>query len=198
MRSETELLTEFQSSRPQAALEDLFERYADKIYRLAIGLLGDADAAEDIVQETFLAALDHRLSFVGRSSLGTWLYRIAYNAAISSLRRRREEPLSEESDESDDGDALPMPKSLGDWALTPENLLVDAQTRARLDDAAQRLPQKLRAVFLLRDVEELSTEATAEVLGLTGSAVKVRLHRARLLLREALAPAFGSPEPRGV
>src|SRR5512136_1096841 len=96
MSEETELVAALQSDQPEAALGLLFERYADRIYRLALGILGDPGSAEDVVQDTFLAALTHRQQFEGRSSLATWLYRIATNASLSRLRKRSPLPLPEE------------------------------------------------------------------------------------------------------
>jgi RNA polymerase sigma-70 factor, ECF subfamily len=186
--SEKDLLALFQSSDPAVALTELFETYADPIYRLAVQLLGDPTAAEDVVQETFVSALTHRTSFEGRSKLSSWLYRIAYNAALGRLREKRTEPLPE--DEPDDDSPLPLPRSLVEWDLTPEQLQADDEAAEYLQEAVQSLPLKYRVVFFLRDMEDQSTEQTAEVLGLTETAVKVRLHRARLALREKLSEYF--------
>ncbi len=186
--TENELLIRFQSSDPSSAIAELFETYADPIYRLAMQLLGDPAAAEDVVQETFISAITHRESFEGRSKLSSWLYRIAYNAAIGRLRARQTEPLPEE--EPDDESPAPMPHSLVDWNLTPEQLQQNSEAAEVLQKAILKLPMKYRVVFFLRDMEDQSTEQTAEVLGLTETAVKVRLHRARLALREALTDYF--------
>lgn len=186
--TENELLIRFQSSDPSSAIAELFETYADPIYRLAMQLLGDPAGAEDVVQETFISAITHRESFEGRSKLSSWLYRIAYNAAIGRLRARQMEPLPE--DEPDDESPAPLPHSLVDWNLTPEQLHQDSEAAEVLQKAILKLPMKYRVVFFLRDMEDQSTEQTAEVLGLTETAVKVRLHRARLALREALSEYF--------
>ena len=186
--TENELLIRFQSSDPSSAIAELFETYADPIYRLAMQLLGDPAGAEDVVQETFISAITHRESFEGRSKLSSWLYRIAYNAAIGRLRARQMEPLPE--DEPDDESPAPLPHSLVDWNLTPEQLHQDSEAAEVLQKAILKLPMKYRVVFFLRDMEDQSTEQTAEVLGLTETAVKVRLHRARLALREALSDYF--------
>jgi RNA polymerase sigma-70 factor (ECF subfamily) len=172
-----------------AALSALFEAYADRIYRLALGLLRDPAAAEDIVQETFLSALTHLDRFEGRSSVGTWLYRVAYNASMNRLRRSQEESLPLEDAEAGEAD-IPLPQALVEWRLTPEAILGDTETRVQLEAAIGALPTSLRAVFMLRDIEELSTEETAEALGISAGAAKVRLHRARLTLRERLAGYF--------
>jgi RNA polymerase sigma-70 factor (ECF subfamily) len=185
---ETELLVRFQSSDPSSAIAELFEAYADPIYRLAMQLLGDPSAAEDVVQETFISAITHRETFEGRSKLSSWLYRIAYNAAMGRLRARPEEPLPE--DEPDDENPAPLPRNLVDWNVTPEQLQQDTEAAEIMQKAIASLPAKYRVVFFLRDVEGQSTEQTAEVLGLTETAVKVRLHRARLALRELLSDYF--------
>jgi RNA polymerase sigma-70 factor (ECF subfamily) len=185
---ESDLVAGFKSSDPARALTDLFEAYADPIYRLAVQLLGDPSAAEDVVQETFTSAITHRETFEGRSKISSWLYRIAYNAAMGRLRARHEEPLQE--DEPDDDTPASLPRSLVEWNLTPEQMLADAEAADQMEKAIQALPLKYRVVFFLRDMEDQSTEQTAEVLGLTETAVKVRLHRARLALRETLAEYF--------
>ncbi|MEJ2216938.1 MAG: sigma-70 family RNA polymerase sigma factor [Gemmatimonadota bacterium] len=166
-----------------AALGALFERYADRIYRLAVGLLHEPAEAEDVVQESFVKALTNLDRFEGRSGIGTWLYRVAYNAAMDRLRRRGREPATESGD-------MPSPHSMVDWSSTPEALLLDNEARAALDAATDTLSASLRAVFILRDVEGLSTSEAAEALGISESAAKVRLHRARLQLRERLSEYF--------
>jgi RNA polymerase sigma-70 factor (ECF subfamily) len=186
--AENELLTRFQSSDPSSAVAELFEAYADPIYRLALQLLGDPSLAEDVVQETFVSAIAHRETFEGRSKLSSWLYRIAYNAAMGRLRARQEEPLPEE--EPEDESPAPLPHSLVDWTMTPEQLQQDSEAAGVMQKAIAALPGKYRVVFFLRDMEGQSTEQTAGILGLTETAVKVRLHRARLALREALSGYF--------
>jgi RNA polymerase sigma-70 factor (ECF subfamily) len=186
MTEENDLLARFQSANPAEAAADLFRLYADRIYHLALGLLGDESLAEDVVQETFLAALKNRHQFQGRSSLSTWLYRIAFNEAHEILRKRVEAPLEEENDEDDEA-PYPHPEILADWNFSPEEKLSDRELRHQMDKAIRELPESLRTVFLLRDVDDLSTEEAAETLGLSPGAIKVRLHRARLRLRESLA-----------
>jgi RNA polymerase sigma-70 factor (ECF subfamily) len=166
------------------ALTALFESYADRIYRLAEGLLHDAAEAEDVVQESFVKALTNLDRFEGRSGIGTWLYRVAYNTAMDRLRKRGRATLAYE------GDAVALPHSLVDWSSTPEEQLLDNEARTALDTATDTLSAPLRAVFLLRDVEGLSTSDAAEALGISESAAKVRLHRARLQLRERLSEYF--------
>jgi RNA polymerase sigma-70 factor (ECF subfamily) len=187
---EAELLAKFHSEDPRAALATLFETYADPIYRLALSILADPDMAEDIVQETFLAALTHRQQFEGRSKISTWLYRIAYNASHDRLRKKVEEPLPEEEPDPDDNISIPLPKALVEWRWLPEEILANHEARHELEKAVSALPESLRVVFLLRDIEALSTEETAEATGISDGAVKVRLHRARMELRERLSGYF--------
>lgn len=145
--------------------------------------------AEEVLQETFISAFKALGGFEGRSQLGTWLYRIAYNAALMRLRRRR--PPTESLDEplvTEEGESLP--RQFVDWGSIPDNLLLNQELRTVLSGALATLPETLRSVFVLRDIEGLSTLETADALGLTETNVKVRLHRARLALREKLSGYF--------
>lgn len=173
--------------RDADAFTYLFETYSDRVYRLAFGLLENEDDAESVVQETFLSLFERLDQFEGRSKLSTWLYRVAYNKGVDLLRKRRPDTVVEADLEDDE---LPAPVILADWSQWPERLLSEAEIAAELDKAISSLPEKYRAIFLLREVEGLSTTETAQITNLTGSAVKVRLHRARLLLRERLAESL--------
>jgi RNA polymerase sigma-70 factor (ECF subfamily) len=188
----TPSIESLRSGDPQA-LSALFEIHADRVYRLAFGLLRERQAAEDVVQETFLSAMTHLHQFEGRSSLGTWLYRVAYNASLTRLREKPTDTLP--PDEPEAGEP-PLPRALIEWDLTPEEMLMDGEAHRHLDAAIARLPEALRAAFLVRDVEGLSTLEAAETLGISEGAVKVRLHRARLMLREHLAEYFGERAAR--
>ena len=180
------LLTDLRNREPDA-FAYLFEHYSDKIYRLAISMLKQEAAAEGVVQDTFLRLIERLDQFEERSQLGTWLYRIAYNLTVDRLRKRK--PELELGDEPEDG-RLTAPVNLVDWQQWPENLLADAEVTAALDDAIAALPEKFRIVFILREVEGLSTQETAEITGLSLNATKVRLHRARLFLREHLTQSL--------
>lgn len=173
--------------RDAQAFTTLFELYSDKIYRLSLSLLKDETAAEGVVQDAFLRLIERLDQFEGRSSLGTWLYRVAYNLSVDRLRQRKPDVVLE--DEVGDG-RLPLPIHVIDWTQWPEQLLTDAEVSAELDKAIAALPEKFRVVFVLREVEGLSTEETAQITGLTLSATKVRLHRARLFLREQLTQSL--------
>lgn len=173
--------------RDAAAFAQLFDAYSDKVYRLAVGLLGDEDEAEGVVQDTFMRLLDRLDQFEGRARLGTWLYRVAYNLSIDQIRKRgRALSLVDDLDD----DQIPLPAVFADWRDAPEVWLDSAELSEKLDQAIASLPPKLRAVFILREIEGATTAECAQVLGISEGAAKVRLHRARLLLRERLAEYF--------
>jgi RNA polymerase sigma-70 factor (ECF subfamily) len=173
----------------QAAYAQLVEENAARIYRLALRMMGNEADAEDVLQETFLSAFKSIESFEARSSLSTWLYRIASNAALMRLRRNEPDQVSvDEPIESDDGDLIP--RQFFDFCCLPEEDFLREEARAEMMRAVDELPHPLRSVFALRDIEGLSTEETANALGLSISAVKSRLMRARLKLRERLSLYF--------
>jgi RNA polymerase sigma-70 factor, ECF subfamily len=166
------------------------ETYSAQVYRLGLKILNDPQDAEDILQETFLKAYRAIPTFEGRSSLSTWLYRIAVNEALMVVRKRHPETVSVDEDvETEDGEA--EPREIVDWCCLPENELLSGEGRKFMNAAIQRLPAGLRVVFVLRDIEGLSIHETAEALSLTETAVKTRLLRARLNLREQLSKYYG-------
>lgn len=174
----------------RAEFARLVEAYSPMIFRLGLKMLNNPQDAEDILQETFIKAYRHIGNFDGRSNVSTWLYRIATNEALMSIRRKRPETIS--FDVPSIYDTEPQePLQIVDWCCLPEDEFLTSEGRARLDDAANRLPTSLRVVFVLRDIEGLSTRETAEVLEISEMAVKTRLSRARLRLREDLSEYFG-------
>jgi RNA polymerase sigma-70 factor (ECF subfamily) len=168
----------------------LVDAYSTQIYRLALKMLADEQDAEDVLQNTFMKALQSIKKFEGRSSLSTWLYRIAVNEALMALRRHKP-TVSVAMDYEDDENEIQHPTQFTDWCCLPEKDLLSAEAKKHLDKAIQRLPEKLRVVFLLRDVEGLSIRETSEALDLTETAIKTRLLRARLNLREQLSSYYG-------
>jgi RNA polymerase sigma-70 factor (ECF subfamily) len=160
--------------------------HSTNVYNLALKLTGDPAAAEDVLQETFLSAFRSIARFEAKSQLSTWLYRIAYNAALMRLRRRQVETVSLDEPVEDDEGVL-QPRDFADWSENPERAVLDAEMRRVMDEAVGTLSETLRSVFVLRDVNGLSTAQTAQVLGLSEEAVKSRLLRARLALREKLS-----------
>jgi RNA polymerase sigma-70 factor (ECF subfamily) len=176
-----------------ACLGGFFEAWGDRLYRLAFRLTGDPATAEDVVQEAFLKLMRGADRIEGRSGLATWLYRVAYNASLDRLRERKALlQLPEDEHEA----PLPLPTVLTPLPRSPEALLRDAETREALERAITELPHAQRAAFLLRDVEGLTTAEAAEALGLSEANLKVRLHRARLQLRERLAAFAASRQGR--
>ena len=166
----------------------LVDLSSGQIFRLLLRMLNNELDAEDALQETYIKAFQALPAFEGRSSLKTWLYRIAANEALMILRKRKPEPRTIEIDE--DNEELDAPHEIVDWCCAPERELLSQETRSKLVAAAQKLTDNLRMVFLLRDVEGLSGEETAEVLGLSVDVVKTRLLRARLKLRDELSAYF--------
>lgn len=176
-------------SGQQAAFAEIVERYSGTMYNLALRMVNNPQEAEEILQESFISAFRSLEQFEGRSKLSTWLYRIAYNASLMRLRRRQ--PPTESLDEpqlTDDGDLVP--RQFVDWGSLPEQVVMGRELRSLLGASLMALPESLRSVFVLRDIEGLSTAEVAQALGLTETNVKVRLHRARLALREKLSGYF--------
>lgn len=168
----------------------LVDTYSPNIYRLALKMLDQPQDAEDVLQETFLKAYRGLKNFDGRARLSTWLFRIATNEALMLLRKHKPDFVSiDEPVESEDGEQEPV--QIVDWCCLPEGEMISKEARQHLTEAAKRLPHSLRVVFLLRDIEDMSTQETAEVLGMTQTAVKTRLSRARMRLREDLSGYFG-------
>jgi RNA polymerase sigma-70 factor (ECF subfamily) len=174
----------------RAEFAHVVEEYSPLIYRLGLKMLNNPQDAEDILQETFIKAYRHIGSFDGRSSISTWLYRIATNEALMLLRRKRPDQISFEAPLANETEPQ-EPLQIVDWCCLPEEDYLTAEGQARLNEATDRLPTNLRVVFLLRDIEGLSTRETAEVLDISEMAVKTRLSRARLRLREDLSGYYG-------
>jgi RNA polymerase sigma-70 factor (ECF subfamily) len=173
-------------SGDRAEFGRLVEAYSAPIYRLALKILGNQQDAEDVLQETFIKAYRHLKEFEGRSSFSTWLYRIASNEALMLLRRRHPDAVSvDEPVQTADGDMEPV--EIVDWCCLPEEELLSAESRTYLDHAIDELTPNLKVVFILRDIEGLSVRDTAEALRISEAAVKTRLLRARLQLREKLS-----------
>jgi RNA polymerase sigma-70 factor (ECF subfamily) len=172
-----------------AAFTELVNRYERKIFRLAKNITQNDDDAEDVLQETFLKAYSHLNNFEGHSKFYTWLVRIAVNEALMKLRKRKTDrtvPLDEPQDTGEDT----VVREIAVWEDDPEKRFGREEIRTILDSAIQSLKPAFRTVFVLRDIEELSTEETAESLGISVPAVKSRLLRARLQLREKLTRFF--------
>ena len=174
----------------RAAFAQLVETYSPHIYRLALKILNDPQDAEDVLQETFIKALKNLPAFEGRSSISTWLYRIAVNEALMLIRRQKPGAVSLDQ-EKEDAEGQIEPFEIVDWCCLPEGELLSGEARHFLDEAIQKLSPALKAVFILRDIEGLSVRETSEALGVTEAVVKTRLLRARLNLREELSVYYG-------
>lgn len=177
-----------------ASLEELVSRYEDRVYNLAFRMMGNREDAEDVLQDTFLSVIRSLGDFQERSSFSTWLYRIAANAALTRLRKRSRK----EKTEAEFLDEVYTVKAeargganLTDWSANPVRSLLDSEARGQMQTAIEELPEAYRVVFVLRDVQGLPAAEVAEVLGLSVPAVKSRLHRARLFLRNRLTRYFG-------
>lgn len=185
----------------RAEFARVVDAYYTIIYRLALKILGNPQDAEDVLQETFIKAFRHISGFNGRSKLSTWLYRIATNEALMLIRRQKPGFVSIDEPQAD-LDTVQEPLQIEDWCCLPEKELLSSEARIYMDQAIDRLPASLRVVFVLRDIQGLSTLETAEVLDLSETAVKTRLSRARLRLREDLTSYYGEhvlhrPVPEG-
>jgi RNA polymerase sigma-70 factor (ECF subfamily) len=170
--------------------EELVRRHSRRVFGALVGIVGNMDDVRDATQEVFLKAFEHIDRFQGRSKFSTWLMSIAINTGTELLRRRKP---SESLDEVEEDDGF-RPRQIQSWAENPEQVLATAQMRDLVREGILRLPQKYRIVVLLRDINQLSTEEAATALGLGVPALKARLLRARLMLRESLAPHFIRPE----
>jgi RNA polymerase sigma-70 factor (ECF subfamily) len=172
-----------------AAYNQLVNRYERKIFRLAKHITQNDEDAEDVLQETFLKAYEHLPDFQGQSKFYTWLVRIAVNESLMKLRKRKSDrsvPLDEPVDTGEDTVA----REIAVWEENPEDRYSREEMGQILEEAVDSLKPAFRTVFVLRDIEELSTEETAETLGISIPAVKSRLLRARLQLREKLTRFF--------
>lgn len=183
-------LKKLQTGDPEE-LTKMVQQYSDPIYRVALRMLNNQSEAEDVLQETFIKALRSLEKFEGRSTLSTWLYRIAVNESLMMIRKQKPEVsvvFDEPGDEENEGISV---SQIVDWCCLPESEFLTHETRSILNDAIQNLPENLRTVFILRDIEGLSIIETAQALELTETNVKTRLLRARMKLREELSVYFG-------
>lgn len=170
----------------------LLKRFAPRLLRLALNLTGQPDEAEDVLQESFIQACANIDDFEGRSGLGTWLHRIVLNTALMRLRRRQKDTVRLNDDW--DAPSNPVPDALIDHATEPDATVLTLEMREMVDRALLELPPLLRAAFVLRDIEGLSTREAAIALEIGEPALKVRLHRARLVLRTALRRYMDTPD----
>src|ERR1700674_1992706 len=186
------LLVAAAKSGDGAAFEELVNRYERKIFRLTMNITRNREDAEDAMQDAFLKSYAHLQTFQGDSRFYTWLVRIAANEALMRLRKRRPNQFS--LDEPVEGEDDLMPREIETWDPSPEQRYAQTEMQEILNDVIEKLEPDFRTVFVLRDVEELSTEETAKALGISIPAVKSRLLRAPLRLRQKLNQYFRKGE----
>jgi RNA polymerase sigma-70 factor (ECF subfamily) len=187
-REDEHLLVTAAKRGDQSAFEELVNRYERKIFRLTMNITRNAEDAEDAMQDAFMKAYSHLNTFEEGSRFYTWLVRIAANEALMRLRKRRPNQFS--LDEPIQGDEELIPRDIEDWGPSPEQRYAQSEMREILDGAIDQLSPDFRVVFVLRDIEGLSTEETASTVGISEAAVKSRLLRARLKLRQKLDRYF--------
>ena len=171
------------------AFSELVEHYERRIFRLAKHITQSDEDAEDVLQESFLKAYEKLDTFQGNSKFYTWLVRIAVNEALMKLRKRKSDKSVSLDEQLDTGEDM-VAREVAVWDDTPEQRYSQEELKGILDQAVEGLEPIYKVVFQLRDVDELSTEETAEALGISIPAVKSRLLRARLQLREKLTKFF--------
>lgn len=196
-------LVERARRRDVAAFEELVTRYRSKAFGLALRMMQDASDAEEVLQESFLSAWQNLPSFRGESAFGSWLYRICANFCLMRLRRKKVETTESEVQAQAQTQQLPGPRfdtegtllsaPSYDWSRGTEEKALDNELRMAIERATATLPDEHRTVFLLKDIEGLSYEEIAGTLNTTVPAVKSRLHRARLALREAIDAFYKQP-----
>jgi len=186
-RTDAELV-EITNAGDSRGFDELVRRYRDRVYRLCTKILRDEDDAAEALQDAFLSAYRGLPRFKSESTFSTWLYRIATNASLMKLRRRRAGHVSYEQSQGPQADAEPL--AIPDWSAQPLEELLDGETREVLGREVDLLPPSEREVFVLRDIMEQSNADVAKELGLSIAAVKSRLHRARLHLRDRMNRYF--------
>lgn len=170
---------EYASSMDDATFSAIVEQYTDFAYNIAYRMLNNPTDADDVVQDAFLSAYRARDRFRGDAAVTTWLYRIVVNAALQKMRKDRKPQSMTQSGVED--------LEIVDWSPGPEGQALNAELHDKLEEAITGLPEDLRTAVVLRDVQQLSTEEAADIVGISVAAFKARLHRGRVALRSALA-----------
>ena len=186
--ADAELIVQIRAGKT-ALYETLMRRYNQRLYRIARVILRNPEEAEDVVQEAYVRAYTHLDQFAGAAKFSTWLTKIAIHEALARLRKRSR---MGEANPTRDTEKPGGMESLESTIHNPEEQTFEKQVLELLEAAVEALPDNLRSVFLMREIEEMSTTETAECLGLSEAAVKIRLHRARKLLRRDLYLRVGA------
>ncbi len=193
-KTDLELIKDFQSGR-EGGFEELLERYSTKVFGLASRLTRNQEDAEEVLQDVFVTVYRKIGGFEGKSSFSSWLYRVAMNAALMKLRKRRQDkslPMEDVVPEYENNIALKSAEHTEADLVTQRNQLVSL-----LEAAINKLPDEYRPVFVLRDIDGLTSREVSKILKLTVPAVKSRLHRSRLMLRRRLLPLYREYATKG-
>jgi RNA polymerase sigma-70 factor (ECF subfamily) len=194
LRDESRMIASIVAGDAQL-FHELIRPYERRVYAMALSFLHNEADAEDAAQEAFLKAFRNLATFRNEAKFGTWLTSIALNEARSRIRRRDAIRMESLDEPHEDGEQ-PSPALLRDWKEIPSEALERKEVRQLLQKAITALPLIYREVFRLRDIEQLSVHEAAQVLGITISSVKVRLHRARMMLQKKLAPQLKEVAPK--
>lgn len=170
------------------AFAELVTAYSERIYNLALRILRNREDAEDVLQETFLTVLQKLDSFDGRSNFFTWIYRIATNASLMKLRKKK--LVFAEMPENFDPDSRHNDRIFVDWSQDPSLNVQNKEIKGIIDSAIGQLSDLYRSVFILRDIEHLSIKETSKILNISEENVKIRLRRARLFLRDKISEFY--------
>jgi len=188
-----ELVHLFITEKNENAFDEIVNRYSDRIFGIALRITHDPNSAEEVLQEVFLTVIQKIDTFQAKSKFSTWLYRVAVNASYMHLRaeKKHESDISIENYVPYDENGTLMGKIKSkDWSNSPDIILFQKEAMDIIEKAISELPEKHRIVFHLRDIDQFSNEEVSEVLGISVGAVKSRLHRARLFLRDKLSDYF--------
>jgi len=187
------LIELFLNGKDERAFEEIFNRYGDKVYGVAFGITRDSNSAEDVLQEVFLTLFKKIDTFQGRAKFSTWVYRVTINASYMHRRaeKKHENDYSLEDYVPYDENGTLMGKIKSkDWSTRPDLIIFNKEAMDILQKAINDLPESYRVVCQLKDVNELSNGEISNILGISPSAVKSRLHRARLYLRDKVSDYF--------
>jgi len=188
--TDEKLVDEFKAGSMEA-MEKIVARYERPLFTFGMKMCGQRQDAEDVAQDTFMSAFRYLDRFRGETKLKNWLFKIAARACIKKRRKKKAEPdrlLSLDMPAEDDGNGNRY--DIPDWSNDPSDKMLNTELKGIIDTATRSLPHKYRLVFTLRDVQEFSTQETADILDITVQSVKTRLHRARLFLREKISDLY--------